>query len=265
MQLLKAIFSRKWIGPTVVVLLGMALMVRLSIWQFDRLAERRAANAVLMATLASESIVLTGEPITDDVAQLKDRQVVAEGEFDLENQVVLLVQSWQGRAGVHLIAPLVIAGTDTANPKPLRAILVDRGWIPQTDVDNGNLAIYDETGPVRLTGVVALSQPLSRYGNPELEAAGRQTAVYRIDVPRLQEQMPYDLLPFYIIQAPPPAGNTIPPLRELPEVDLSEGSHLSYALQWLLFTCILGGGYLIFVYRSLPEATAVHQDGHDET
>ncbi|HRQ41811.1 MAG TPA: SURF1 family protein [Chloroflexota bacterium] len=251
MQLLKAIFSRRWIAATLVVLLGMALMVRLSIWQFDRLAERRAANAALAATLASESMVLTGEPITEELAQLKDRRVVAEGEFDTANQVTLLVQSWQGRAGVHLVTPFVITGTNTANPKPLRAVLVDRGWIPQSDVDNGNLSIYDETGPVRLTGVVALSQPLSRYGNPELEATGRQTAVYRIDVPRLQEQMPYDLLPFYIVQAPPPEGNTTPPLRELPEVDLSDGPHLSYALQWLLFTLILGGGYLIFVGRSL--------------
>ncbi len=253
MQLLKAIFSRRWIVATLVVVLGMALMVRLSIWQFDRLAERRAANAVLAATLASESIVLTGEPIAEDVAKLKDRQVVAEGEFDTANQVTLLVQSWQGRAGVHLITPLVIAGTDTANAKPLRAVLVDRGWVPQTDVDNGNLALYDETGPVRLTGVVALSQPLSRYGNPDLEADGPQTAVYRIDVPRLQEQMPYDLLPFYVIQAPPPEGNTALPFRELPPVDLSEGPHLSYALQWLLFMLILGGGYLIFVGRSLRD------------
>lgn len=248
MQLLKAVFSRRWMAATLVVLLGMALMVRLSIWQFDRLAERRAANAVLAATLASEFMVLTGEPISGDVTQLKDRQVVAEGEFDHQNQVTLLVQSWQGRAGVHLITPLVLAGTDT---EPLRAVLVDRGWVPQTEVDNGNLATYDETGPLRLTGVVALSQPLSRYGNPELEATGRQTAVYRIDVPRLQEQMPYDLLPFYVIQAPPPEGNTALPFRELPPVDLSEGPHLSYALQWLLFTLILGGGYLIFVQRSL--------------
>jgi surfeit locus 1 family protein len=262
MQLLKAIFSRRWIVATLVVLLGMALMLRLSVWQFDRLEERRVANAALTAVLNSSPLTLT-EPLPTDVAEWKDRQVAAEGEFDHEHQVTLLVQSWQGRAGVHLITPFVLDGLDTASQKPLRAVLVDRGWAPQTDVDNGNLAIYDETGPVRLTGVVALSQPLSRYGNPELEAEGPQTAVYRIDVSRLQEQMPYQLLPFYVIQAPPPAGNTAPPLRELPEVDLSEGPHLSYALQWILFTFILGGGYLIFVRRSLQKQTAVPQSANE--
>ncbi len=248
MQLLKTLFSRKWIVPTLVVVGGMALMLRLSMWQFDRLEERRAANTMLTAVLASDPLTLT-ELLPAEAGEWKDRHVLAEGEFDHDHQVTLLVQNWQGRAGVHLITPFLVAGTDTA-------VLVDRGWVPQSDVDNGNLAIYDETRPTRLTGVVALSQPLSRYGNPELEAEGPQTAVYRIDVSRLQEQMPYSLLPFYVIQAPPLEGNTTPPLRELPEVDLSEGPHLSYALQWILFTLILGGGYLIFVRRSLQGRSA---------
>lgn len=263
MRLFQAIFSRQWIVPTLLVLGGMVLMLRLSVWQFDRLAERREANAALTAVLASAPLTLT-EPLPADVTEWKDRHVLTEGEFDLANQVVLLVQSWQGRAGVHLLTPFLIAGTDTANPKPLRAVLVDRGWVPQVDVDAGNLASYDETGPTRLTGVVALSQPLSRYGDASAEAEGPQTAVYRVDVPRLQAQMPYELLPFYVVQAPPPEGNTAPPLRELPEVDLSEGPHLSYALQWILFTLILGGGYLLFVWRSLPKQTAGPQDVGNE-
>jgi surfeit locus 1 family protein len=251
MRILKAIFSRKWIVATLLVSGGMALMLRLSVWQFDRLAERRAENAVLTAVLASEPLSLTDEPLPADVTEWKDRQVVVAGEFDLDNQVVLLVQSWQGQAGVHLNTPFVLAGGHTA-------VLVDRGWVPQTDVDNDNLALYDETGPVMLVGVVALSQKLSRYGDASAEAEGVQTAVYRIDVPRLQAQLPYDLLPFYVVQAPPPGGNSHPPLRELPEVDLSEGPHLSYALQWILFTLILGGGYLIFVWRSLNQPTVEH-------
>ncbi|NJN53903.1 MAG: SURF1 family protein [Anaerolineae bacterium] len=250
MSVLKAMFSRKWIVPTLVVLGGMALMLRLSVWQFDRLEERRAANAVLTAVLASEPLTLTSDVMVEDVTQLKDRQVTAVGQFDLQNQVVLLVQSWQGRAGVHLITPFLIAGSDTA-------VLVDRGWVPQADVDNDNVAIYDEAGVTTLTGVVALSQKLSRYGDASAEAEGVQTAVYRVDVPRLQTQLPYDLLPFYIIQSPPPEGNSTPPLRQLPEVDLSEGPHLSYALQWILFTLVLGVGYLILVYRSLNQGTAV--------
>ncbi|MBE2199665.1 MAG: hypothetical protein IAE79_13705, partial [Anaerolinea sp.] len=44
-------------------------------------------------------------------------------------------------------------------------------------------------------------------------------------------------------------GDGSPPYRAIPEVDLSEGSHLSYAVQWLLFSLILGGGYVYYVIK----------------
>lgn len=244
MRLVKMIFSRRWIGATIIVMIGMAVMVRLGIWQLDRLEERRAANVVLAAVLAAEPLTLTGEPLPEDLAGLADRKVAARGEFDLDRQVVLVVQNWNGRAGVHLITPFLIEGTDTA-------VLVDRGWIPQTAYETGQMAQYDEVGPIELDGTVALSQKLSRYGDPNSEPTGPQTELYRVDVTQLQAQMPYDLLPIYVRQAP--IGNEAPPFRAEPEIDLSEGPHLSYAIQWGLFTMILGIGYLIVVYRSLGQ------------
>lgn len=226
------------------VIVGMVVMVRLGIWQLDRLAQRRAANAVLTAVLASEPLSLADILLPADLSGLKDRQVAADGEFDLERQVALLVQNWNGRAGVHLITPFLVAGEETA-------VLVDRGWIPQADYDNGQLAQYDETGLVQLKGVVALSQPLSRYGDAAAQPEGPQAQVYRVDVSMLQKQMPYDLLPFYVLQAP--EGKVTPPLRAEPQIDLSEGPHLSYAIQWFLFTLILGTGYLLYVYKGLEK------------
>ena len=35
------------------------------------------------------------------------------------------------------------------------------------------------------------------------------------------------------------------------EIDLSEGPHLSYAMQWFIFSLGLGIGYVVFVRRSL--------------
>jgi len=97
---------------------------------------------------------------------------------------------------------------------------------------------------------VALSQELSRYGNAAAQPSGPQEEVYRVDVAQLQPQMPYKLLPFYVL-AEPVADNANLPYRLPPEIDLSEGPHLSYALQWFLFTLILGAGYIIYVNQSL--------------
>ena len=50
-------------------------------------------------------------------------------------------------------------------------------------------------------------------------------------------------------EAPPPDGNVALPYREEPRFDLSEGPHLSYAIQWFLFSLMLGAGYFYYVHR----------------
>jgi surfeit locus 1 family protein len=239
---LKILFNRRWWWATLLVLLGMGIMIRLSVWQFDRLEQRRAQNAELAATLEADPLRLHAEPLPAPPAELEDRKVAARGEYDFDAQLLLKVQNWQNRAGVHLITPLRLAGRDTA-------VLVDRGWIPLAEKEN--LAQFNQPGTVTVEGYVALSQTLLREA--AVTPTGPQQEWYRVDVAAIAEQMPYDLLPFYVLQAPPPEGNTELPLRAAPEIDLSEGPHLSYAIQWILFTLILGGGYLFLVYKNERE------------
>ena len=42
---------------------------------------------------------------------------------------------------------------------------------------------------------------------------------------------------------------TPPPLRAAPEFDLSEGPHLSYAIQWFSFALMLGWGVYYVAHR----------------
>lgn len=242
---LRALVGRKWWWVTLLVLAGMAVFVRLGIWQLDRLAERRAENAVLAVALAAPPEPLTAVSLPPDLTTLKDRAVTVSGEYDLENQMALLVQNWSGMAGIHLIAPLVLEGGETA-------VLVDRGWIPDSDSAPAQWAKYDETGPITITGYVALSQVVSRAANA-IPAAPQQ-AWYRVDVAAMQAQLPYTLLPVYVIQSPPEEGNSQPPLRRARQVELSEGNHLSYAMQWFFFTLLLGSGYLVYVHKSVAKA-----------
>ncbi len=244
MKVIKTILSRRWLPATIIVIVGMVLMVRLGIWQLDRLEQRRAANAALVEAVAAAPLILTGEPLPQELDSLKDREITAVGRFDFEQQVVLMVQNWSGRAGVNLITPFLLEGSDTA-------VLVDRGWVPQADVDDGRLAQYNEVGTIQLAGTIALTQELSQYGNAAAQPKGPQAEVYRVDVDLLQAQLAYDILPVYVLQAP--QGNEAPPFRQEPEIDLSEGPHLSYAIQWFLFTLILGAGYFIYVNQTLKK------------
>jgi surfeit locus 1 family protein len=248
MLLLRALFGRKGWWVTLLVLGVMALFVRLGFWQLDRLEQRRAANAALVAALAAPPLELTDAPLSGDLENLKDRQVVAQGVFDFEEQIVLLVQNWQGRPGVHLVAPLVVDSGETA-------VLVDRGWIPEADYKAGDLSRFDEVGEVTVNGFVTLSQTLSRQNNAR--PVTPQDEVYRVDIDAIRPQLPYDVYPFYVTQAPAIEGNVAPPFRAEREIDLSEGPHLSYAIQWFIFCLLSGVLYVVFVNKSLASSGSI--------
>ncbi|MCG3211671.1 MAG: hypothetical protein FOGNACKC_05317 [Anaerolineae bacterium] len=231
-----ALFSRRWLPSTLLVLMGMAVLVRLGFWQLDRLEQRRAHNAQLAAQLAQPPLELTGAAgLPANVADLKNRRIVARGEFDFERQIGLKAQTWQGEPGIHLVTPLRLASGE--------AVLVDRGWVPVDESAPAQWPQFNETGPATITGHVRLSDTLPNARPPD----GPQQEWYRVDIEAIAPQLPYPILPIYVQQLPP-ANNSAYPARLTPEVDMSEGPHLGYAVQWFLFALILGGGY-IHVFR----------------
>jgi surfeit locus 1 family protein len=235
------LFSRRWLLPTVLVILGVALLVRLGFWQLDRREQRQTRNIELARQLAQSPVHLDGSPLPGAINGWRDRQVTVRGEFDFSQQVVILAQNYQGRPGVHLVTPLRIEGSD-------QAILVNRGWVPSREAVAGNLASYNEPGSVKISGTIQLPQSLPRAA-PASER-GRQSEWYRVDIPAIQAQLPYPVMPFYVQQSPAADGAGSLPYRIAGEVDLGEGPHLGYALQWFLFSLILLVGYLALVWQN---------------
>jgi len=67
----------------------------------------------------------------------------------------------------------------------------------------------------------------------------------RVDIDRIQEQVPYRLLPVFLEQNAGPQAEGQPRFpRPEPEIALSEGPHLFYAGQWFAFAALLVGGYV---------------------
>jgi len=244
MRLLRALFSRRWLWVTLLVIALMGVLARLGIWQLDRLQQRRDANALIAASLAAPPFDLNATAVPEDISEWDNRLVAASGMFDYEQEVLLDLQNWGYRAGVNLITPLVLDGSQTA-------VLVNRGWIPDAESAPEARAAYNVPGEVEITGYVALSEKLSR--EPTVTPEGPQVKVYRVDVEALQAQMPYTLLPFYIVQDVENDNEQLPYRLER-QIDLSEGSHLSYAIQWFIFSIGLGVAYLVFVNRNIHQA-----------
>lgn len=242
-QLLRALFSRRWWWVTLLVVVVMAVLARLGFWQLDRLEQRRESNRLLAVALDQPPLDLASEPLPANLENVENRLAVASGQYDIDNQVMLKVQNWQGRAGAHLITPLVFEDDQTA-------VLVDRGWIPEADNNPQGRAKYDIIDPVTVRGYVAQSQTLPQASIED--ATTPQEQWYRVDIAGIDEQMPYDLLPVYLLQEP--GDNSTPPFRSAPDLELSEGNHLSYAMQWFIFSLGLGIGYLAFVNKQMEES-----------
>jgi len=253
--LARTLVGRRWWWVTLFVLALMALLARLGVWQLDRLEQRRAANAQLLAAIESAPIELNreiaayidtvpGETPTD----MANRDVVVSGVYDFAEQRILKLQSWDGQAGVHLITPFRLDGMDTA-------ILVDRGWIPDAEYEVGHS--FDEAdGLLTIEGYIALTETISRRTADAIVPVDPGLELFRIDIAALTEYMPYRLAPFYVKLAAPEGAPAALPIPVPKEIDLSEGPHLDYAFQWFIFSVGLGIAYVIYVNRWLKMQAA---------
>lgn len=239
------LFSHQWWKTTVLVIAALAVMVRLGFWQLDRLDQRRAYNSRVEAQLAEPTLELVDENLELDLYNMEYRDAIIVGEYDHERQVVLRNQDWQGRLGVHLITPLVINGSQ-------QAILVDRGWVPYEDFTAGTLDQFDQPGLVEINGTIRRSQskPLIGGRADPIPAPGEAPLKIWtwINVSGIAQQIPYELLPVYLLSSPSQNADQLPYRSQL-ELDLSEGSHLGYAFQWFIFAAILAIGYPLYIRK----------------
>ncbi len=250
LPILKAMFSRKWILATLLVLAGSALCVRLAIWQWDRLQQRRAFNAHYFQERSLPPLDLNSAS-SGDLTGMEYRDATVKGSYDFKNQVALRNQYNDSIFGYHLLTPLKLQDGS--------AILVDRGWIPADgNATPADWRKYDVAGEVTLSGILRLGQTKPELGgvpDPALSPGQTRLDFWNIvNLERIALQVPYPLLPVYLQPNVDPADTT-PPIPYQPVVDTSEGPHLGYAGQWLIFASLLFFGYpLIYLRKQIkPE------------
>ncbi len=195
--------------------------------------------------MSQPELDLQGVALDQPLTEMEYRPASVTGEYDFSQQIALRNQYYNNQWGVHLVTPLLIAGSD-------RAVLVDRGWIPAADYESGDWSQYDEPGVVTVQGVIRASRSKADYGSqadPTPVAGGAQLQAWNfVNIPAISQQTKLALLPVYLQQSPA-AGPLSIPVRVAPELELTEGPHMGYALQWFAFAAILGIGYLVYLRR----------------
>jgi surfeit locus 1 family protein len=258
MNYLRELFSRKWL-PLIVISLGaMALFIRLGIWQLDRLEQRRVFNERVLSQINLPVLKLDMNTYHEDLYQMEYRKVEVVGHYNFQDEIAIRNQAYENRPGVHLVTPLIISGTE-------QAILVDRGWIPDEDFRSGDWSAYAEPGEVTVEGILRRTQSKPDFGSrtDPTPAPGeeRKTAWFFVNVEGIQHQIPYSLLKGAYIQQSADAERVSLPIPTASEVEISEGPHLSYAIQWFIFALIAFLAVPILVFRQVSGRRKLSRPG----
>ena len=226
-----------WIASHVLVAALLVATTNLGFWQLRRLDARQDYNARVVAR-ANEPVValatafgaLTeGRPPED----LRHVRVTVSGTWDVASEVYLANRSRDGVPGVHVVTLLRIEGV-----RPSVGVAVDRGFVPRVHYLKGDRSAWaPDGGEVEVVG----SLEVGRMGE-----RGHRSEVDRIDLESLSDRWGISVAPMWI-RAVDDGSAGWP--ASAPAEDLGAGSHLSYAVQWFVFTLIGLGGYPLVLYR----------------
>ena len=167
----------------VIALTVAAGCVRLGAWQLDRLQQRRARNAQVRAARERPAVEARAGLPADSAAS---RRVHAPGRYDYAHQRLWRARSYEGVPGVALVTPLRLADGS--------AVFVDRGWAPSPDAAHVDERAYREPDTADVLGL-GFRAPRGRGD---------------VDPARLQDSLPYPVLPFVLQQLPPSTARPHP-------------------------------------------------------
>jgi cytochrome oxidase assembly protein ShyY1 len=261
---------------SLICILLATLFLRLSYWQWTRHVQKREIIAGLSQRLLSpiiplDAVIADGEQNPSSVAF---RRVQVKGTYDFSHEVVLRNRRHETLAGVMVITPLLLDGSN-------KTLLVNRGFIPLVHADHDTRTQF-QTPRELVSLTLLLKETVSRRLFAPKDAVNSPTqrldAWLRVDIDAIQRQIPYPILPFYgevipekdvhnaetLLIRPDSSERTellslasrkvteVPDLKRytfpIPTLDtiVPPARHLGYVFEWglMAFATILIGGVL---------------------
>lgn len=244
----RAILTPSWLGViAVAIAFAGACWFILAPWQYSRYLDRDGVNSQVAAAAVTAPVEATtllpigAEPAADSAW----RPVSATGTFVADQQVFVRLRQYLKQDAREVLVPLRLTDGST--------VLIDRGYVLSSDLDEGRLPAALPTGEVTVTGRVTLAQP-DPGRRPDQQLNGR-SEVYGIDPLVLLAGEPQPRGGFLQLTADSPAV-----LIPIGVPDREDGPYLSYALQWYTFGAIALLAVGFFAWREItvpyPDAEA---------
>jgi len=233
--MLRVLSRPRMIALTVACLVGIVVMVNLARWQYHRHQDRQEFNAKLTARFDEaprplDEILASGAPL-DEIEWLP---AIAKGTFLANESLTIVNVSQFGQAGFDPVTPLRLADS--------RIVLVNRGFLPLSASTPP-----PPEGEVTMIGRIRLSAE-RRTGAVTDPTEGELREVQRIDIDRLAPQLDGDVVPVYLelLESEP---SDDPSISRIAEPEFTLGPHLSYTVQWIVFSLFVVVGWAFVVRR----------------
>ena len=217
--------------PTLAAIAAVVVFVAAGQWQQRRMHEKEVLRAEFDAATAVAPLDLAAKTERTDWNALRYRKVTASGEYDARRQILVDNRVHDGRAGYHVITPLVL--TDG------RLVLVNRGWAPQGASRAALPQVLPPAGPVTVQGRIAI--PRASAFEPAKDSTSGATSgsmsgfVWQsIDVARFSAATGMAVLPVVIEAVDTPAAPALGDglVRDWLAPDFGVEKHEIYMVQW---------------------------------
>ena len=210
--------------PTRALVAVVALCIAAGNWQRGRMVQKEALGARLAAALSAP--VVTMPAGVNDWSTWRFRQVELAGRYDEARQILIDNKVHAGRAGYHVVTPLVLSDG--------RAVLVNRGFAPGGATRSELPEARPPAGEVRVRGRINL--PPTDY--VELAQAPPQGVVWQnLDPARFTAATGVAVLPI-VVEATAGDDRLV---RDWPRPDAGTEKHRIYMVQWYAFAALAFG------------------------
>ena len=238
----KFLLKPKWIGFHLLCLASMVLMVNLAFWQLRRLDEKQTFNDRVTAHTDEDIAAFSDLIGNDDPDDLIYRRVEATGRYLATPQFEVVNVTQEGTTGRNAVSALELDDGSL--------VIVNRGFVP-----TGSPVPAPPAGQVKVLARLKVGQS-ARTGQPVDDGSQQLTEIRRVDLTALGQQFAQPLAPMYLelLESTPAEPNFV---SAIAFPDLAEGPHLSYAVQWFIFTVCVGAGWVLAVRKSVQERSGL--------
>ena len=226
---------RRLITVSTLALLLIFGCVQGALWQYDRYETRHANNELIRKNISIAALLSEDDLSSKTASEIAWRSISLEGNFDPSKEFLIRNRYHEGKYGFGVITLFI---SDSG-----KRYWIDRGWvIAGKDAQTPPVIQKVDSLPIEITARVRTSEIESRVQGSvfALPGADSMPKLVKWNSEQAIETEPiyFDLISSSNPEVTPEVATALP--------ELSDGPHLAYSFQWILFIfLVLFAWYLV--------------------